>query len=448
MGKVATVMVPILAVALVGTTYWGYKEHQEKNAILIKAENQYQREFHNVTFYMDKLEQELGKSLAVNSSKQLSPNLTSVWRLAYSAQNSIGQLPLSLMPFNKTEAFLSRLGDFSYKTAVRDLDKQPLSEQEWKTLHNLHRSAGEIKAELSKVQDQVVNKQLRWMEVETLLARGDEKGNDNSIIDGFKLIDKRVAGYEDLETSMDIQNSEEVRIEKLKSMKGNDVTEAEAKKIALSFVGVTGNDRDVKVTRNSDKAIFAAYDVRIHDTNSNSEIVVTVTKKGGQVISMLNGRNVNNANVSIENAEVKAARFIKQRGLNNMEMVKIEQFDHEAMYTFVRNERGIRIYPDSIIVKVAMDNGEVIGYYAEGHVVNQQLNNFSKATLTIDQAKTKVSPNLKIEEESLALIVNDLNQEVLCYEFSGTLGNSHYRVYINADSGDEEKVEKLEYISS
>ncbi len=447
MGKVTTVIVPVLAVALIGTTYWGYKEHQEKNAILIKAENQYQREFHNVTFYMDQLEKELGKTLAVNSRRQLSPNLTNVWRLAYSAQNSIGQLPLSLMPFNKTEAFLSRLGDFSYKTAVRDLDKEPLSEKEWTTLQNLHNSAREIKAELSKVQDKVVNKQLRWMDVETLLARGDDKGNDNSIIDGFKLIDKRVAGYEDLETSMDTQSSEEVRIEKLKNIKGKEVTEKEAKEIALSFIGMTDHE-NVKVTKNSDKAIFAAYDVSIQDDTTNSEIIIEVTKKGGQVIWMLNGRNIENDNLSLENAEVKATRFIKQRGTSNMEMVKLEQFDHEAIFTYVRNEKGIRIYPDSIVVKVALDNGDIIGYYAEGHVVNQQLGNLPDPKITIDQAKKNVNRNLKIEEESLALIVNDLNQNVLCYEFSGTLGESFYRVYINANNGEEEKVEKLEFISS
>lgn len=444
LGKVSTIIVPVLAVALIGTTYWGYKEHQEKNAVLIKAENQYQREFHNVTFYMDQLENELGKALAVNSRKQLSTNLTNVWRLAYSAQNSIGQLPLTLMPFNKTEAFLSKIGDFSYKTAVRDLDKEPLSKNEWEALNNLHKSAGEIKAELSKVQDKVVNKQLRWMDVETLLAKGEGKGKDNSIIDGFKLIDKRVEGYEELETSLDTQTSEEVRIEKLKKLKGKEINEDQAKEIALKFIGNT-DQQNIEVKENSKKAIFAAYDIHFLDPISKSEVVVEVTKKGGQVIWMLNTRKIENRDYPLENAEVKAARFIKQRAINNMELVKIEQFDHEAVFTFVRNQGGIRVYLDSVIVKVALDNGEVVGYYAEGHVINKDLVVNSTAKINVAEAKSKVNPNLKVEEESLALITNDLNQEVLCYEFSGTLGKSFYRVYINANSGDEEKVEKLEY---
>jgi spore germination protein len=46
-------------------------------------------------------------------------------------------------------------------------------------------------------------------------------------------------------------------------------------------------------------------------------------------------------------------------------------------------------------------------------------------------------------EERTAVILNDLNDEVLCHEFTGVLSEDTYRIYINADSGLEEKVEKL-----
>lgn len=442
MGKATALFTTALAIALVGTTYWGYKEHQEKKAILIKVENQYQQEFHNVAFYMDQLESELGKSLAVNSRKQLGPSLTKIWRLAYSAQNSIGQLPLALMPFNKTEAFLSRIGDFTYKTAVRDLDDDPLSEKEWKTLQGLFNSAKEINGDIVKVQDKMVNNRLQWMDVETVLAAGGKKNEDNSIIDGFKLIDKRVAGYEDLETSMDTQNSEEVRIEKLKKLSGQKINEEDAKNIAIAFVGNPTNAQ-VSVHPNSDKAIYSAYDVLVKsDTES---WMVEVTQKGGQVLWMINSREIEKGSLSLENAQVKAARFIKNRDINNMEVVKIEQFDDEAIFTFVRHEGGVRVYPDSIIIKVALDRGDVIGYYAEGHVVNKTLDSTTTAHIDLNTAKKGISPNFTVDEQTLAIIVNDLNEEVLCYEFSGRVHDTYYRVYINAKTGEEEKVEKLKY---
>ena len=59
-------------------------------------------------------------------------------------------------------------------------------------------------------------------------------------------------------------------------------------------------------------------------------------------------------------------------------------------------------------------------------------------------ADRKVNPNLKVMDEKKAIILNDLNEEVLCYEFTGVLGNDTFRIYINAEDGTEEKVEKLQ----
>ena len=42
--------------------------------------------------------------------------------------------------------------------------------------------------------------------------------------------------------------------------------------------------------------------------------------------------------------------------------------------------------------------------------------------------------------------MNDLQKPVLCYEFLGTLGHEKYQLFINASTGLEEKVEKLESV--
>jgi spore germination protein len=42
-----------------------------------------------------------------------------------------------------------------------------------------------------------------------------------------------------------------------------------------------------------------------------------------------------------------------------------------------------------------------------------------------------------------AVILNNLKKEVLCYEFLGVIDSDTYRIFINAENGQEEKVEKL-----
>ena len=122
-----SIIIAVLALAVVGTGAWGYQQHRQKQAVLVNAENNYQRSFHDLSYRMDLLHDKIGSTLAMNSRKSLSPSLAEVWRITSEAHNDVGQLPLSLMPFNKTEEFLNNVGNFSYRTAVRDLDKEPLN---------------------------------------------------------------------------------------------------------------------------------------------------------------------------------------------------------------------------------------------------------------------------------------------------------------------------------
>ncbi|GAA3326490.1 hypothetical protein GCM10020331_062620 [Ectobacillus funiculus] len=48
-------LITILSIGAISTAYWGYREHQEKNAVLIRAENNYQRAFNDLTYEIDLL---------------------------------------------------------------------------------------------------------------------------------------------------------------------------------------------------------------------------------------------------------------------------------------------------------------------------------------------------------------------------------------------------------
>ena len=63
--------------------------------------------------------------------------------------------------------------------------------------------------------------------------------------------------------------------------------------------------------------------------------------------------------------------------------------------------------------------------------------------LSNEEAKDKVNHKVDIQEENMAIIDNDLGEEVLVYEFLGILGDETYRIFINAMNGMEERVEKL-----
>lgn len=437
---IRNLLIGILTVALIGTGYWGYTEHEEKNSILIKAENNYQRAFHQLTYRIDQLNEEIGTVLAMNSKKSLSPALAEVWRITSEARGDVGQLPLALLPFNKTEEFLSNIGDFSYRVAVRDLDKKPLTKEEMNTLKKLYEKSNEIKQELRKVQSLAIKNNLRWMDVELALA-SEKEPTDNTIVDGFKTVEKNVEQISEVNWGEMKQDQLQEKVNLDRYLKGKPITKSQAKKIALSFANIK-NPKKVEVNETFQDSKYTAYNVTIHE-NDRKSTYIDISKKGGHPIWLLKNRDVKEAKISLNEATQRAEKFLKKQGVKNMTLADSNQYDNVGIITFVHLMDNVIVYPESVTVKVALDNGEIIGYEAINYLMSHKQRTLPKKTISLEEARKQVNPNVKIHEEQLAIIKNDLGKEILCYEFIGTLGDDTYKMYINATTGEEEKVEKL-----
>ncbi|WP_339062673.1 germination protein YpeB [Tepidibacillus marianensis] len=435
---IAGILIPVLAIALVGAGFWGYQENQEKNSILIKAENQYQRAFHDLNYHVDTLHDEIGKSLVVNSRRQLSPSLANVWRLSYAAQSDVGQLPLTLMPFNKTEEFLAKIADFSYRVAVRDLTKEPLTDKEYSTLKSLYEHSKDIQGELDQVQTKVIDKQLRWMDVEIALAQEDKK-QDNTIIDGFKTIEKKVQEYPEINWGPGMSNLEKKTKEKGKNLKGNLVTSEQAKKSALRFLNLSA-DQKIRVEQSGKGSNYQVFSVEVE---KDPKINLDVTKVGGQVVWMLKNRPVTESRLTTEQAVAKATDFLEKHNYKSMVPIGVDEFDNTNIFSFAYQQNGVVVYPDAVNVKVALDNGEVIGFQSTEYVFNHKQRSLPTPKITKDVARKKVNPNLQVLSTRQALVNNTDGNEVITYEFTTLFDKSHYKIYINSITGEEELVEKM-----
>ncbi|MBO8154935.1 MAG: germination protein YpeB [Bacillaceae bacterium] len=433
------IIIGILTIALVGVAVWGYQEHQEKNAILIQAENNYQRSFHNLTYYVDLLHDKLGTVLAMNSPRSLSPQLTEIWRITSEAHTEVGQLPLTLLPFNKTEEFLSNIGNFSYRTAIRGLDEDPLTEDEMKTLEKLYEQSGEIKRELRKVQYMVLENNLRWMDVQLALVTEDQQ-QDNTIIDGFKTVEKNVKGYTEGMANTALNGVMEEPEEQNVQLPGKKIDEDQLREKIHQMMQVN-EGTEVKITETGEGSDIGLYTVSFDQDGEHA--YMDFTQKGGYLVTMILNREVKEPQISLYQGMQKAKAFLRELGYTDMDAYNSVQYQNVALYNFAYTKDNIRFYPDTIEVKVAMDNGEVIGVSARDYLIHHKDRHISDPELSADEARKEVNPNVEIQEENLAVIENDLGKEVLCYEFLGTLGNDTYRIFINAGDGFEERVERL-----
>jgi len=432
-----TITIAFLTVGLIGTVYWGYKEHEEKNALLIHAENSYQRSFHELSYHMDLLHDQIGTSLAMNSGEKLSPQFVEIWRITSEALTNVSQLPLSLIPVHKTEEFLSDIGSFTYRTAIRNLDDDPLNDDELDTLHELYDQAGNLKNELRQMQHDVLKNNLRWMDVELALATQEEP-MDSTIIDGFNSVEDHVDQYtnerEGTSFLQTVDNKNDYQ-----SVTGKRKSEKEIRKFSKDLFTID-DEINITVNKSGEGADVPMYSVFYED---GKRVYMDITEQGAHPINILVEREIEEAKLSLNDGLIEAENYLKEFGYENMEVLQSQQFEQIGVYTFLNIEDDVRIYPDSIAVKVALDNGDIMGLNAKDYILNHHDRDIEKPKITSEEARDEVNQNVKIHDEHLSLIENDLNEEVLTYEFLGEMNDETYRIFINAQSGNEEKIEKL-----
>lgn len=432
-----TITIVFLIIGLIGTVYWGYKEHEEKNALLIHAENSYQRSFHELSYHMDLLHDQIGTSLAMNSGDKLSPQFVEIWRITSEALTNVSQLPLSLIPIHKTEEFLSDIGHFTYQTAIRNLDDNPLNDEELDTLHELYDEAANLKDELRQMQHEVLANNLRWMDVELALATQDEP-MDSTIVDGFNSVEEHVDQYtNEREGTPFLQKlTNEANYE---SVTGKNKSEEEIRKFSKDLFEID-DAIEISINKSGDGADIPMYSVFYED---GKRVFMDITEQGAHPINILVEREIEEAKLSLNDGLLEAERYLEQFGYDDMELLQSQQFEQTGVFTFLYKEDDVRIYPDAIVVKVALDNGDIIGLNAKEYIANHRERDINEPKVTKDEAKKAVNQGVHIHDEHVAIIQSDLNEEILTYEFLGEMNDETYRIFINAETGKEEKIEKL-----
>src|SRR5699024_4745573 len=362
----------------------------------------------------------------MNSGEKLSPQFVEIWRITSEALTNVSQLPLSLIPVHKTEEFLSDIGSFTYRTAIRNLDDDPLNDDELDTLHELYDQAGNLKNELRQMQHDVLKNNLRWMDVELALATQEEP-MDSTIIDGFNSVEDHVDQYtnerEGTSFLQTVDNKNDYQ-----SVTGKRKSEKEIRKFSKDLFTID-DEINITVNKSGEGADVPMYSVFYED---GKRVYMDITEQGAHPINILVEREIEEAKLSLNDGLIEAENYLKEFGYENMEVLQSQQFEQIGVYTFLNIEDDVRIYPDSIAVKVALDNGDIMGLNAKDYILNHHDRDIEKPKITSEEARDEVNQNVKIHDEHLSLIENDLNEEVLTYEFLGEMNDETYRIFINA----------------
>ena len=167
---------------------------------------------------------------------------------------------------------------------------------------------------------------------------------------------------------------------------------------------------------------------------------ISVSKKGGYIVYMNYNREVKEEKISQEDANRIGQDFLSSRGIEHMKATYYLKQGGAVTINYAYIQDNVTIYPDLIKVKVALDNGEILGMETSGYLNNHEIRNIPDVNISKEQAKEKLNKNLEITAENLAIIPTEWKTEILCYEFKGKVDDTDFLVYINCETGEEEDI--------
>jgi spore germination protein len=435
----------LLAIALVGTGLWGYNQSQEKNDYSIFLDNQFQRLYYDLLGSVETVTADLSKLMVSSEEKGNMVLYSNIWQNAYNAQEKLTQLPIRHADVSKTEKFLNQLGDYTFAMAQRSIQGEPLGSNEIDNLERLHNYALELSKDLHDLQKKALQGMVWKGELRKkgsqALNRDAEKQNPIQL--KFNKFEERMVEYPEL--IYDGPFSEHVIEGMRPRLQGGKITQQEAQKKVLEFLGGGKIDKVEKIQNGKGRIDTYSFEVipKNQTKGKGNPIYIDISERNGYAVWMLNNRTVKKANLSPQQGIEKASKFLEDKGFKNMVPMYTLRYDGVVLINYVAKQDNVILYPDLIKVKIALDNGEIVGFDASHYLTANYKRTFKQPTLTVQEAREKISLRAKVEgEQRLCMIPTPSFAEILCYEFKVHYKGDTFLVYINADTGIEEKILK------
>ena len=431
-GHMLTVIGVFIIIIAVLITVLVRKEQDSKQA----SENSYNMAFYSLVDYVENVETYLAKSLISSTPEHGAETLTNVWREANLAQSYLARLPIESQELENTEKFLNQVSDYSYSLSRKNIYNESLSDEDLKNLKDLHNYSVELENTLNQLSEDINSGRIKWNELSNKGTVAFAQQVSTQTNDSFSNLEENFHEYSGL--IYDGAFSEHITSSEKKGLTGNDIDEETAKQKVSEFIGQE-NIKEIQSLGFSENATIPEYNFSVK-TNLENDITISVSKKGGHIIYMNSNRKVNSEIISQEEENEKGKEFLNNKGLNNMKETYYLKQDGIVTINYAYTQNDVVVYSDLIKVKVALDNGEVLGIETTGYLNNHTQRDTSKVKISKEEAKKTLNKDLEISSEGLAIIPTEYNTEILCYEFKGKVDDREFLVYINAENGREEDI--------
>ncbi len=396
-----------------------------------EVQSGYNRALYDFVSNINNVKNEMLKlKISTNDTYTLT-TISSIFAKSNSAKANLDILPFSQDSSDNTSKFLNQLSDFSYNL-MRNILNGDKVENYMKNINSLYKKVEELSKITEEIYADLNSGKIKWDELERVGNEKMKAANANEEVSSVNSIGKTFTEYEGIIYDGAFSN----HILTLKpayltdvELSSNDVKDIIRNKINIDNI-------EFKEEINGRIPLYV-YEANVRDNDVSKTIYAT--KNDGKIYQMISDRVVNEERINIEEAREFAKSFIQKLGIENIEPTYYLKQDNMVTISYAAIEEDVIIYSDLIKVKVALDDGEIMTFEANGYIYNHKDREINPSR-TIEEARETLNSGINTTNERLAIIPTDSKDEVLTYEFKGTVEDQEFLVYVNANTLVTEKI--------
>lgn len=436
-----------LSLALLVTSIWAAARAKEADDYEIVVQNGYTRAYNELAGTMEEMSVTLGKLQAVNAPNQTVLLLDEVWRLSGSAVSLMSQIPQSHMDSEALNRLVVQLGDYAHSLTNKALRGVSASEEDREQLDALYAISKGIAADM--------NARLLSGDIPKAELSFDEYYNGSGVSQMATASDGASAGQNAPQEERDYKEQEGIEAfptliydgpfsestEKMtpKGLSGGAVSEEQAKEIAQRATGLEMTSQGLSNGK------IKSYEFT--GGEGKQSVDVSITAQGGAILSIMGSATSELEGVppksETERYRDTALHYLRDMGYANMQATYAQYYGGCALINCAATQNGVILYNDLIKVWVDREDLHIVGMDARNYLFSHTKRTLKAPAISEAEAEGMLSGRLKVENRALALIPLTPESECLCYEFKCKLDEDSYILYINAESGEEEKIYRI-----
>ena len=430
------VIITLIIIALIIiSVFLGYKLYTKNQETITANENLYNHSLYEVIDYMQDVQNYLAKATISTDPRHGAETLTNLWREANLAQAYMSMLPVESQEIEKTSKFLNQVSDYSYALSRKNIKGEKLTDEDFKNLDDLYSYSVEVTNTINQIAIDLNAGNISWND----LTKNNDLNYAQQVSSNINIGSNLEESFKEYSGLIyDGAFSDHITNKEKKGLKGKDISEDEAKEKVERFLGKDLIE-EINSLGFSEDAEIPSYTFTVN-TKKLKNVTMTISKTGGHIVYFNSNRDIFEEKISNDQAKKIGLKFLKSRGIENMKDTYCLKENGVVTVNYAYKQGDVLIYPDLVKLKIALDDGEILGMETSGYINNHHKRNISNIKITKDQAKATLNKKLDIKSEGLAIIPTEWKSEILCYEFKGKVDDIECLVYINAKTGAEEDI--------